>query len=246
MIPWSDFEELAFCPTPIGDLQLRRRRDPAIAGVDIFEIRLDEAFLMSSLFHASEVALADRALARLRGQRDAPWNVVVGGLGLGHTAAAALDDERVGELLVIELLAPIMAWHREGLVPLGERVARDARCRLIERDFFAAAGSQEGFDPQQPARRFDAVLLDIDHTPVDWLDASSQSFYAESGLAALARHLHPGGVFGLWSDAPADDAFVRKMGRVFEACEAHRIAFANPYTGGESAGTVYLGSARPG
>ena len=87
----KNFEELDFQPTHLGDLILRRRRLHSL-GTDVFEVKLGEAFLMSSLFHVVEEALADLALREV--QVDA-IDVVVGGLGLGYTAAAALRDQRL-------------------------------------------------------------------------------------------------------------------------------------------------------
>ena len=83
----KDFEELDFQRTPLGDLTLRRRRVAALDGMEVFEVKLGDAFLMSSMFHEVEVALADLGLASLDG---GPFDVVVGGLGLGYTAVAAL------------------------------------------------------------------------------------------------------------------------------------------------------------
>ena len=56
---WSDLEELDFQSTPIGDISLRRRRDPRFPGIELYEVKLGDEFLMSSLFHAAEDALAD-------------------------------------------------------------------------------------------------------------------------------------------------------------------------------------------
>ena len=83
------FEELDYCPTPIGALTLRRRRDLKL-NVDVFEIKLGDESLMSSLFTASEIALARLGLAELGD--GGPFDVVVGGLGLGYTANAVLEN----------------------------------------------------------------------------------------------------------------------------------------------------------
>ena len=166
------FEELDFSPTAIGNIALRRRTDPS-TGVDIFEVKLGDEWLMSSMFTVAEVELARIGLARLKGFG---FDVVVGGLGLGYTAVTALEDSRVRELIVVELLEPVIDWHERGLVPLGPTLTADSRCRLELGDFFAMAKG-EGFDPDQPGRLVDAVLLDIDHSPVHVLDDGSASFY---------------------------------------------------------------------
>ena len=110
-----DFEELDYRPTPIGALSLRRRRELKL-GVDVFEIKLGDEFLMSSLFTASEIALARLGLAELS---EHGLDVVVGGLGLGYTAKAVLEHQKVASLLVVEALEAVIEWHAEGLVPLG-------------------------------------------------------------------------------------------------------------------------------
>ena len=94
----------------------------------MYEIQLGDAFLMSSLFTEVEVALADLALAELD---NAALDVVVGGLGLGYTAHAALRNPAVRSLLVIEALPAVIDWHRRGLVPLGTQLTADPRCRFI-------------------------------------------------------------------------------------------------------------------
>jgi spermidine synthase len=230
------FEELDYQETPIGAISLRRRREPRL-DVDVYEIKLDDAFLMSSLFTASEVALAELALAAHGGEA---LDVVVGGLGLGYTAAAALDCPAVRELLVVEYLAPVIAWHRHGLLPLGERLADDPRCRLVCGDFFALAAAGDGFDPASPRRRFDAILVDIDHAPGDLLDARSAAFYGPEGLARLARHLAPGGMFGLWSNEPPDAVFTARLATVFDDARAAPVIFDNPLQDRPVTQTVYL------
>jgi len=241
MTIWSDIEELDFQETDLGELLLRRRRDPAIPGEEIFEVKLGDDFLMSSQFHASEVALADLGLAALDPKRSEPWSVVVGGLGLGHTAHAALKNQQVGELIVVEFLAPIIGWHEAGLVPLGKALSEDDRCRFVHADFFAAASGDDGFDPDQPQRQFDAILLDIDHAPDNWLGETSESFYSAASLQAMSEHLAARGVFALWSNDPPSPAFETELHAAFVNAESHVVEFPNPYTGARSSCTVYVG-----
>jgi spermidine synthase len=168
------------------------------------------------------------------------WDVVVGGLGLGYTAVAALEHPEVASLLIVDALQPVIEWHQRGLVPLGEKLTGDARCRMVEADFFERAQSTEGFDPDQPGRKFHAVLLDIDHSPRNLLHPRNAAFYQTEGLQALAAHLHPGGVFALWSDDPPDDEFLGALGQTFATARAHVVTFPNPLTEGDSASTVYV------
>jgi hypothetical protein len=234
----ADFAELDYRQTPLGDLVLRRRRLRNLDGIEVFEVKLGEDFLMSSLFHEVEVALADLGIARLEG---GDFDVVVGGLGLGYTARAALQHASVRSLVVIDFLQPVIDWHQQGLVPLGKEITADARCRLVQGDFFAlAADPGRGFDPLSPGRRFHAVLLDIDHSPKNLLHERHADFYAEGGLRRLASQIYPGGVFALWSDDAPDPEFLAVLGKVFTGCEAQVVRFHNPLLEKDSASTVYL------
>jgi spermidine synthase len=232
-----DFEELDYRETPLGELILRRRRMLSLGGLEIYEVKLGEAFLMSSLFHEVEEALAHLGLSDVKG---GSWDVVVGGLGLGYTALAALEHREVASLLIVEALAPVIEWHQRGLVPLGASITGDPRCRILQSDFFERAQSTQGFDSERPGRKFHAVLLDIDHSPRDLLDPRNAAFYQADGLRAFAAHLHPGGVFALWSDDPPDEEFLELLGGAFETARAHIVTFSNPLTEGESASTVYV------
>ena len=235
----KDFEELDYQKTPLGELILRRRRMLSLGGIEIYEVKLGDAFLMSSLFHEVEEALARFGLADLKGER---WDVVVGGLGLGYTALAALGHRNVTSLLIVDAFQPVIDWHQRGLVPLGKDLTGDPRTRFLHADFFERAQSADGFDREQPGRKFHAVLLDIDHSPRHLLDSRNAAFYRADGLRALAAHLHPGGVFALWSDDPPDEEFLDLLGSAFATTRAHEVTFPNPLTEDESASTVYVAS----
>jgi len=234
------FEELAFSETPMGELTLRRRRDPQL-GVDVYEVKLGEEFLMSSLFTVAEVELARLGLGAVEGD---DLEVVVGGLGLGYTARAALDDPRVASVTVVEALPEVIDWHREDLLPATAGLAADPRLRLVHADFFAAVASAEGFDAgydvEASGRVVDGVLLDIDHSPRHLLHPSHAPFYTAAGLASLRRLLRLGGVFALWSDDPPDPDVETVLAEVFDRTESHVVDFPNPLTGGTSANTVYV------
>ncbi|PGH47462.1 spermidine synthase [Streptomyces sp. Ru87] len=230
------FEEIDWRPTPLGDISLRRRRDPA-SGSDVYEVKLGDEFLMSSLFTAGEIALTRLGLA---GLPDGELDVAVGGLGLGYTARTALDDSRVRSLTVVEALDAVIEWHRRHLVPLGEGLTSDPRCRLVRGDFFAAVDDPAGLDPHRPGQLFDAILLDIDHSPRHVLNPRHAALYRPAGLRALAGRLRPGGVFALWSNDPPDEEFTSVLAEVFTAPEAHTVGFENPLQGGTATNTVYV------
>jgi spermidine synthase len=227
------FEELDWRPTPMGEITLRRRRDPA-SGTDIYEVKLGDDFLMSTLFTAGEIALAELGLAWLA---EEGLDVLVGGLGLGYTAEAVLKDERVRSLTVLEALGEVIEWHERHLVPLGARLTSDARCRLVAGDFFAMSQSLGGLDPDMPGRRFHTVLVDIDHSPGHVLHPRHASFYQPAGLRALVERLHAGGVFALWSNDPPEESFNSALTEVFAESTAHVVTFDNPLRGGSSTNT---------
>jgi spermidine synthase len=233
------FEELDYRPTPMGVLTLRRRRKPETE-IDVYEIKLGDEFLMSSAFTAAEIALADIGLASFLQDN---LDVLVGGLGLGYTAQAALKNPRVGSLIVIDALPEVIEWHEAGLIPVGKELSADPRCRLVHGDFFTMATSASGsLDPDAPGRRFDAVLVDIDHAPDNLLHPSHAVLYTADGLRRLSEHLKRDGVFALWSNDPPDPAFEALLASVFGAVQAHVVKFENLSGDEEVANTVYVGT----
>jgi spermidine synthase len=232
----SRFAELDWARTRIGEISLRRRLEPT-TNTEVYEVKLGDEYLMSSLFTVAEQELARLTLAALP---NGPLDVVVGGLGLGYTARTALADDRVRHLIVVEALAPVIDWHRRELLPQARTLAGDPRTTLVEGDFFALLCDGTGFDPAAPDRRFDAILVDIDHSPVHVLDPTHADLYTTTGLRRLGSRLHPGGAFGLWSDDAPDEAFLTILRQCFVTTTAHVVTFANPLTGGSSANTVYV------
>ncbi len=229
-----DIEELDWADTPIGVISLRRRHEPVV-GHDVYEVKIDDEFLMSSLFTVVETELAHLGLARVEGDG---LQVLVGGLGLGYTLRAALEDDRVEQVQVIEAVAAVIDWHDRDLLPDTVGLAADPRCELHHGDFFALVAAGD-----TPRTAYDVVLLDIDHSPQHLLHPSHAAFYSSSGLLRLAGLIVPGGIFGLWSDDPPDSTFESALGAAFVDIETHVVTFANPLTGGESASTVYVARA---
>lgn len=171
-----------------GEIALARRGD-------VVELIVDGAFAMDTVDTSTEVALATLALARLRGER---LRVLVGGLGLGFTLRALLDDPRVAHVEVVELHAPLVAWARAGLVPTLDGLLDDPRVTLTLGDVLDVA-------PALPAGALDAVLLDVDNGPGFLIHAGNADVYRTAFLAAAVRALAPGGVLAVWSADPAPE-----------------------------------------
>ena len=227
-------EELDWRETPWGEISLRRRWDP-VTGRDVYEVKLGEDFLMSSQFTTGEEELARIGLAAMPGTS---LTVLVGGLGLGYTALAALEDDRVTELTVVEALEVVISWHGATCCPTSRGMAADPRVRLVLDDFFDVVRTGRA------DRTYDAVLVDIDHAP-DWLLRDDHGdLYTVEGFARLGAMLVDGGVFALWSDEPPEPEVVRRLGEAFARADAHVVPFPNPLTGGESTNTVYLAAGR--
>ncbi len=232
------FEELDFRTTPIGDLILQRRKYLQLNGEVVYEVKLGDAFLMSSMFHEVEEALSRLGLGALDGDG---WDVVVGGLGLGYTAVAALAFPEVRSLLVVDALEGVIDWHEREMVPLGKTMNDDPRCRYVLGDFFALATEPgKNFDPDVPGRKFHAVLLDIDHSPRNLLAPRNAAFYTPDGLRKLASRLHPEGVFALWSDDAPDEDFMTDLRAVFRDVRSEVVSFPNLLLDTVSESTVYV------
>jgi spermidine synthase len=224
-------EELDWQQTPMGELTLRRRLDPLV-GVEVYEVKLGDEYLMSSLFTLAEEELARLGLDAVAGDA---LTVLVGGLGLGYTAVTALDDERVASLVVVDALPAVIDWHERLLLPVSARLVGDPRTRLVQGDFFA-------WMRDAPTASYDAILLDVDHSPRHQLNPAHADLYTVEGLGRLRGHLRAGGVYALWSDDPPDEAILADLERAFDAARAQVVRFDNPLTGGISSNTVYVAS----
>lgn len=145
--------------------------------------------LMSSRMHGSERALATLGCHHV--PRAAP-RVLVGGLGMGFTLRATLD-ELPGDASVVlaELVPAVIAWNRGPLAPLADHPLRDRRVHVTPGDV--------GDTIRTAHETFDAILLDVDNGPGAFTAAGNSGLYNDSGLAAAHRALAPGGVLAVWS-----------------------------------------------
>jgi spermidine synthase len=235
----AKFTELDYRQTPLGELILRRRAVRSLGGLEIYEVKLAGRFLMSSLVNDSELALANLAMDAV-GER--ACDVLLGGLGLGYTAAAVLERPTLRSMTVVESLEPVIEWHTRRLVPLAERLLDDARCRIVQGDFFRIVGVSGGQATQVEgtAGPFDAVLVDIDHSPRCLLHPAHGACYEVTGLSRVARRLRSRGVFALWSADPPDEEFTDRLQRVFARVQTHQVRFRNPLLNEWDRNTIYL------
>lgn len=230
------FEEIARAATPLGEIVLRRRREP-VTGREIFEVILAGDGLMSSLFTHGEEQLAHLGLAAVESDG---LDVVVGGLGLGYTARTVLHDPRVRTLHVVDTLDVVIGWHRRHLVPLGAELTGDPRCTLHHGDFFTLASQDPPMLGADAAGQFDAILVDIDHSPRHLLDPDHASLYTSGGLRRVGRHLRDDGVFALWSNDAPDADFVADLRSGFARVDAHVVSFWNVLTDHDTESTIYV------
>jgi len=178
-------EVLERIETPRGELQLQRR------GED-YEIISNGVFLMATYNGESERLLVTAALDAA-GAKAA--RVLIGGLGVGFSLAAALADPRVGQATVVEIEAPLIGWNRSYLAPFNGGALANPRTRVICADLVAWV--------RESTEQFDAICLDIDNGP-DWtVTEANQHLYDDAGLAALKAILAPGGAIAFWSASRA-------------------------------------------
>ena len=181
MKPW---ELLGEARMPDGTLMVLQRRDTEYA------IFAGGKLLMSSRMHGSEEALAALACERARGL--AAPSVLIGGLGMGFTVRAALDLLPANATVTVAELQPaVVDWNRGPLAPLAGEPLRDRRVRLETRDVASVIRAN--------ARRFDAILLDVDNGPDAFTTSANGHLYSDAGLAAVRAALNPGGAIAVWS-----------------------------------------------
>ena len=188
----DELQELGRATGAHGEVVLRRRR-----GSGATELIVDGVFAMDDVDTSTERALATEALRRCPGT---DLRVLVGGLGLGWTAATVLTEPRVAAVEVAELQPALVAWAGDGLLP-GLPLVPAQRLTLAVADVAdVLAGS--------PAT-WDAVLLDVDNGPAFLVHQTNAGLYSGTGLATALEAVRPGGVLAIWSSDPAPELAAR-------------------------------------
>jgi len=203
MTPWVLLDS-ASVPGKGGELRLYQR------GAE-FSIKLSgRGELMNSRVHGSEDALAEQTCARLAGR--AKPRLLIGGLGMGFTLAAALRQlDEQAQVVVAELVPAVVAWNRG---PLGEPAGhplQDPRVSVREGDVARILSAEQ--------QVYDAILLDVDNGPEGLTRKENDWLYGVNGLNAAYTALRPGGVLAVWSAGP-DPEFLQRLRKVgFEVDE---------------------------
>jgi len=198
-------------------------------GVD-FSIRVDNAGdLMNSRQHHSEDILAELACTPVAG-RKCP-HLLVGGLGMGFTLAAALahsgPDARI---TVSELMPAVVRWNREYLGILTGNPLDDERVTVLEQDV--------GQLMQEHKNDFDAIMLDVDNGPDAFTRDDNDSLYGLRGLNNAYTALKPGGVLTVWSAFP-DERFTQRMMKIGFDVEQRRVRAHKNQAGNRH--TIWIG-----
>lgn len=214
MIPWQLLDS-AQVPGETGEIRLYRRGGE-------FSIRVGGSELMNSRIHGSEDAMAELACAGIASLSCS--RVLIGGLGMGFTLAAALNRLGAGSRVVVaELVPAVVAWNRGPLGDLAGHPLDDARVEVQETDVAQTlrAGHQA----------FDAILLDVDNGPRGLTREGNNWLYTRAGVDAAFTALRPGGVFALWSASP-NRAFSRLLHQAGFAVDEERARARGPHGGG--------------
>jgi spermidine synthase len=220
MLPWRTIDSVA---TPQGRLELRQRGDRSAL------ITIDGRVLMTSAAHRSETALAQLACAPLAGRAGA--HILLGGLGMGYTLRATLDElPATARVTVVELNAQVVPWCRGPLAALTNDALADRRVKVIVADVARVISAA-------PAAAYDAIVLDLYEGPHQATNRASDPLYGRAALERAATALRPGGVLAVWSEEP-DRPFEARLAATGFTVQRHVRGR------GGRAHTIYIG-ARP-
>ena len=193
MIPWEKIDR-AEVPGHEGEVTLLKR------GTE-FSIRTAGTELMNSRLHGSEGALAELTYSLIK--RKSGLRILIGGLGMGYTLAAALEQSEPDTLITVsELIPAVVRWNREHLGHLTGMPLDDPRVSVEEEDVVETIRKRKSV--------WDAILLDVDNGPDGLTRKANDRLYCRSGLKTSFSALRPGGFLAVWSSG-ADEAFTRRL-----------------------------------
>ena len=169
--------------------------------------------LMSTRHAFSEQQLGVVGCQPLRGRRGA--RVLIGGLGLGFTLRAALENlDGDARVVVAELMPEVVTWNRNPAYPLASAALANRRTEVVLGDVAALIAKS--------LARFDAILLDADNETTTMNTAGNSSLYQHAGLANIARALKPQGTVIYWSVGD-DPLLVKRLATAGFTVETRRV-----------------------
>jgi spermidine synthase len=221
VLPWKTIESI---DTPEGRLELRQRGERSCV------ITIGGRVLMTSDAHRSETALAQLACAPLAGRARA--RVLLGGLGMGYTLRATLDElPATARVTVVELNTAVVAWCRGPLAALTGDALADRRVKVVVSDVARViAATAPG--------AYDAIVLDLYEGPHQATNRASDPLYGRRALERARRALRPDGILAIWSEE-RDRPFEARLGAA-----GFQMQVTSAGRGGR-AHTIYIGARRP-
>lgn len=193
MIPWEEIER---AEVPGGEEEvILRKRGPE------FSIRVATTELMNSRIHGSEDALAELTCSRI--SRKPGRRILIGGLGMGYTLAAALQHSGYDSLITVaELIPAVIRWNREHLGHLAGNPLADGRVFVRQEDVAETITREKSI--------WDAIILDVDNGPDGITRKVNDRLYGMSGLKNAFSALRTGGVLSIWSSG-TDEQFTSRL-----------------------------------
>jgi len=193
VIPWEEIER---AEVPGGEEEvILRKRGPE------FSIRVATTELMNSRIHGSEDALAELTCSRI--SRKPGRRILIGGLGMGYTLAAALQHSGDDSLITVaELIPAVIRWNREHLGHLAGNPLADGRVFVRQEDVAETIAREKSI--------WDAIILDVDNGPDGITRKVNDRLYGMSGLKNAFLALRTGGVLSIWSSG-TDEQFTSRL-----------------------------------
>ena len=213
MIPWECLDR-ANVPGMGDELIFYKRADE-------YSIRTGGFELMNSRAHGSEDALSELSISKISSVNP---TILIGGLGMGYTLAAALKClGENGVVHVAELVPAVVRWNREHLGVLSGHPLTDKRAQVFETDVAEILKKSRG--------TYDAILLDVDNGPEGLTRKDNDWLYSPAGLAAAGRALKPSGILAVWSSSP-NEQFTRRVKKAGYIVEEVKVRARNSKKGG--------------
>lgn len=158
--------------------------------------------LMTSFSHGSEEALGELACSPFKPVNQA--RILIGGLGMGYTLAAATRTlvKEKASFTVAELTPAVVDWNRTHLSHLHPDLLDDPRVHIKLQPVQKLIRQAQG--------DYHAILLDVDNGPSAFHGKKNDSLYDLKGLKEIHQALKGGGLLAVWS-ARRDNAFTKLL-----------------------------------